>query len=175
MKSNKGYSLINLLVALCISATLVSTATAGLSELTERNKTNSTSKQLFRIINFARLEAVNRGSSIVICPSTDSENCTHDWSSELLVFNDANRDNVFQSDRDEILLRSELVPKGMNINWRSFGSRPYLSFDALGSTGYQNGRIYICNLDENHKAQIIVYRTGRARYALKSELRDRCI
>ena len=91
-----------------------------------------------------------------------------------MIFVDKN--NIGERDKDEPRLKYlSLLKEGEKLVWRSFGSKPYLSFDTIGTTGYQSGRIALCaNSSYSKKVQIIVYRTGRARKAKKSELKEMC-
>jgi type IV fimbrial biogenesis protein FimT len=60
-------------------------------------------------LNFARSEAVKRGLSVTVCPSTDQANCTANtqWEQGWIVFVDADADATKSTtDTREVLLRA---------------------------------------------------------------------
>lgn len=130
------------------------------------------------MLNFARDTAVSSSTDVVICPSDNGASCdsSRDWSTTLLVFIDTNKNQ--QLDENENLLRTfDHADDKQSLSWRSFQNKPWLSFHANGSTGFQSGRIYYCyeggeELDD--RAQVVVYRTGRSRIAAPEEFKSGC-
>ncbi len=174
MKRFHGVTLINLLIAMSIAAILVGIAVPNMGSIVKRAETNQTAKTLFRLINFARLQAVSYQEYTVLCPTLDFISCDDDWTSELMVFIDINNNQAFDDAEDSLLTKGLLQDGAPSIVWRSFASRPFIRFDEHGTTIYQNGRIYICDPSQRYKAQIVIYRSGRARFARSDQLIDSC-
>ncbi len=90
-----------------------------------------------------------------------------------MVFSDHN--NNQQRDNDESIERI-VVPGHANeaIFWRASGSKRYIRYCFDGETRNQNGRLTICpeNTALSHTRQIVIFRTGRPRPALHSEIKE---
>lgn len=170
-----GFTLINLLVTLAISAILATAGIPSLQTLLNNQRANNNYQQLFTLIQFTRIQSVNYSGQVLLCPSINQRDCINDWTQELMVFVDTNNDE--SKNEGELLLRiKEPVLDDEEINWRASGSRRYLRFKADGSTRNQNGRLTYClrKGSQLYARQIIMYRTGRARRASEEEARQRC-
>lgn len=172
----RGLTIINLLSSIVIIAILVGFVIPGFSNVIDANRKREAVSQLMAMLNYARDTAVHGSTSVIICPTNATGSCASDWNETLMVFIDAN--NNFEFDNDDRKVQTfKFIDEKQSLNWRSFGSKHYLSYDDQGTTGYQSGRIYYCdeNANEPHdKAQIIIYRTGRARIASRSEYKSGC-
>lgn len=71
----RGFSLVELMVAISVTAILLIIASPMITTTLERNNVSSASNTLLSNINYARSEAVNRGTDVSICPSTDGKTC----------------------------------------------------------------------------------------------------
>ena len=172
--SPRGFTLLDILMSMAIVAVLVGIAVPAFSTLIQTTKTRTVTQSLLGILNYARGEAVSHSTQVVICPMVDNE-CTGNWRDPLAVFIDNNRDEKINGE-EKVLSVSNIIEKGESLNWRASGNTAYISFDETGGTGNQNGRLYYCDNAESPqaRAQVIVYRTGRARLPRKSEIRDEC-
>lgn len=75
MRSTRGFSLIEMLVTLVIFAILAMIALPNLTTMIQNGKVAAASNTLLADIDYARTEAVTRGSFVSICPSNDGLTC----------------------------------------------------------------------------------------------------
>lgn len=91
LHQNRGFTLIELMVALIIAAILMSIAVPAFDSLIKKNNVESIQSNLASALSTARTEAASRNKAVTICASNDGVNCTDtlDWSAGWLVFEDA--------------------------------------------------------------------------------------
>src|ERR1051325_9926231 len=75
-QGNKGFSLVELMVALAVTAILLVAAGPSFRDAIRRNKVSAASNALLADIAYARSEAINRGNVVSICHSSDQATCT---------------------------------------------------------------------------------------------------
>lgn len=170
-----GLTLVNLLVATTIIALLLATGIPALSALAAKLHANSTYYQWATLIHFARIQAVNYRSQVLVCPSSDSNQCTDHWADPIMVFVDSNSDE--ERNTDELILQTRpALQDSENIQWQASGSQRYLRFKPDGATGNQNGRFSYClnKKGQTYAWQIIMYMTGRQRKGTEAEAKLQC-
>ncbi|MGI4839188.1 MAG: GspH/FimT family pseudopilin [Janthinobacterium lividum] len=67
---NKGFSLIELMVTVAVLAILVSVGIPTFSTLIRNNRADADTNEFYRALNYARLEAINRGVNVRVVPAT---------------------------------------------------------------------------------------------------------
>jgi Tfp pilus assembly protein FimT len=89
---------IEFLIIVAAIGLLLLVTVPGSSMLIERYHLNAASNDLARGLTLARTEAIQRGSTVRVCPSIDGRSCRAggDWSHGWLVFTDGNADGVVQ-------------------------------------------------------------------------------
>lgn len=78
--SAKGFSLVELLIAVSLVGLLAAMAMPGFTSMIQNNRAETETSDLQRALNYARLEAINRGITIRIAPTSAA-----DWTSDLQV------------------------------------------------------------------------------------------
>ncbi|GFM69952.1 GspH/FimT family pseudopilin [Pseudomonas capsici] len=78
---SKGFSLIELLVTVSVVAIVAALAVPSFTSTIQNNKADAELNDLQRALNYARLEAINRGVTVRIAPTSGA-----DWKTELQVF-----------------------------------------------------------------------------------------
>ena len=76
----KGFSLIELLVTVSLVGILAAIAIPNFSSTLQTNKADTEVSDLQRALNYARLEAINRGVTVRVAPTAGA-----DWGTELSV------------------------------------------------------------------------------------------
>lgn len=141
----QGWSLIELVAALAISATLLGAAWFSTSLWIARVEREADRDQLATLINLSRAAAVNLNHPVILCPGDLTSGCgaRNTWHLGTIAFADANQDRSL--DAGDITLAS--IPQlTSRIEWRSFRNRSYLKFRASGVTDWQNGHFKFCPL-----------------------------
>jgi len=161
-----GLTLLELIIALSISAILISLALPSFTALIENNRANTSINRMVSALHYARTQAINHGKSVTLCPLQNSEICGQTWRQGLLIFIDNNRDGQHQTN-ETILQSGSPFPAGSQISWAAFGSNRYLRFTHEGYTANQNGRFTYCPKSRNnyYARQIIINKNGRPRQA----------
>lgn len=105
-KNNTGFTLVELMVVLAIAAILATVAVPSFRSMIQNNRLATQANELAGTLNFARSEAIKRGSSVTVCVSTSQTTCTGGtgWQNGWIAFVDINRDRAFTVNTD-ILLR----------------------------------------------------------------------
>ncbi len=112
--SQRGVSLLELMVVLTIAAVAASLAFPSYRDFVIRQRINHYTSSLHAALNYSRTEAMARGSHVTICrsenpdsvvpacASTNSNPISNTgWGSGWIIFVDKNKNGVFDSRGDE--------------------------------------------------------------------------
>lgn len=158
----RGFTLLELMVALVVLGIAVSIAVPSFGGLIDRQRIDSSLDVLLRGLNGARQEAVERNRPITIAPPAGG------WSGGWRVFIDDNANGAFDS--GERLLREELQPGPVAVHATS-SIASYIRFNAQGESellngGFQAGTFRFCPQDQASEGRMLVMnRVGRLRTA----------
>ncbi len=106
--AQRGFTLIELMVAIAVAAILISIGLPAFRDLTASNQMRTGVNDLVGALHYAKSEAVSRGERIVVCKGSDTA-CrdTGDWTQGWAVFADANSNG--ELDGGELLLAREPI------------------------------------------------------------------
>ena len=136
MRSNKkirGFTLVELLTAVVVSAILISIAIPSFRSLQERNAVGAVSNDLLADVLLARSEAVKREQRVAVVPAGSS------WGEQgWRVFVDVNTNDAW-NDGTDVLLKSNVDSDFSNANYGvqlsgSGNAARFISFDPRGRT-----------------------------------------
>lgn len=169
---NRGYTLVELLVAMGLMTVLMAWATPSLTEVVHTSRVRTGADALNHSLSLARSEAVKRNTHVIMCRSLDGRVCSAQagWEQGWIVFPDPNGDGQPESEA-QILHYEERAAEGLRI----LGNLPvghYVSYTPYGRTrllsgAFQAGTFTVCSAGgAGVKArQVIINSVGRARVA----------
>ncbi|MCG8429446.1 MAG: GspH/FimT family pseudopilin [Chromatiales bacterium] len=102
--SQRGFTLIELVIALTIAGILLAIAVPTFQALQANATVTSEVNHVVHYLHLARSEAIKQGQNSVLCASADGERCNQstEWQHGFIVFADLNKNR--QHDSDEPLL-----------------------------------------------------------------------
>lgn len=162
MKMMKGFTLIEILVALAILVSLTAIAVPSFAELTVKVRVDNEISHLYRMLLTARNAAVNTGIKTTVCPLVNNV-CSDNWALSVYVFSDQNNNKVFEKHlNEEILLTKDAIQQSDKLQYgKNRTAVTYTPSGHLSGWG-QNGTFKYCPF--NHAALsrgLIVATSGR--------------
>ena len=85
---NKGFTLIEALIAVVILAVLAGWGVPNMQRLVNSNRVATTTNEMISGLNLARIEALKNGRGTGVCASSNGTSCTGSWASGFLVWSD---------------------------------------------------------------------------------------
>lgn len=167
MKSNRGLTLIELLLSLGVLVVLTGLSLPAWRPLLQDHQGRQVIEPLASHIALARASAIRSGAVVAMCPSSDGESCTDTWEDGHIVFLDPDR-NGRPETTDQVLHRTQyLRPIGVLI-WKSFQKKSFLQFDQRGFPVHQNGSFTWCppTPSAGSAQQLVISSGGRVRRAV---------
>lgn len=100
-----GFTLIELLTVIALVAILLMIAAPSLRNLIQKNRIASEVSTFMADVKFARSEAMKRGLTVSLCPSSDGATClgSNIWQSGWIVFYDMNSSGAVDNAGDTIV------------------------------------------------------------------------
>jgi len=149
MKKNKGFTLVEILVVASIISITLAIGMPSLKNATKKNTMAGQINSFIGLTNYARSEAIKRGTTISICASnTNGTACSTIWNNGAIAFIDSNSNGTFEG--GDTLLRVtgniiggntfKAVISGTTTTVSSIG---YIS--SGGSTNTSNVDITVCS------------------------------
>lgn len=162
-QTNRGFTLIELMLTLSISVILLSVSLPSMGSLLSSTGSRGARQDLWTALNVARAGAVTGNRRNVICPSTDRSTCTGGlrWDAGWIVFIDSNENNLRDGD-DKLVSVGNPVPAGVVIT--STVGRDKVGFRSDGSSAGNNVTLTLCDRRGISKASsLVVSNPGRVR------------
>ncbi len=137
MKSSKGFTLLELMITLAVSAILMFVAVPSFVSFIRNSQMTTQANAFFTDLSLTKSEAVKRNARVSICASTNGTTCSGstNWATGWIVFTDASGSSGVLDDSDE-LLRTHGEIKG-EATFTS-GGDSYVQFTASGYSSAYN-------------------------------------
>ena len=168
IKSQSGFSLIELLLTLIIGG-ILSSLMSNVWSLVERSRVTSAVNTLATNLHRARSEGILRRHRVTLCQTDDGKTCgtTDKWERGWILFADPNNNYKLDANETIIHIQQAFAP-GYSIRWRgSTGTNHHLSFLTSGRSN-KVGTFTVCHGNQPEKAKtLIIIRSGRFRTSTK--------
>ena len=153
-----GMTAIELLIWLSVLAIIVLIAVPGSAMLMGYYRLHTVSSELVDDLYLARSEALNRASTVRVCPSDDGKSCRSDgdWSEGWLVYSDGNADGKVQ---DIELIEAFAAPRKHMYIIASGAAQEVVGFTATGlvrDNGAASAEFILCPADFNADPRAVV-------------------
>lgn len=162
--SIRGFTLIELMVAIAILAILLGLAAPDLRSFIINIRLTAQINELVADITLARNEAATRGAPVTMCPSVDLETCAGDsdeWKSGRIVFVDASLTGTREA-TEQILKRTEGTGGSRTLDPSGFPDATFLSFRPFGGMQSATGGSFkLCDPAIDSGRTVTVEFTGR--------------
>lgn len=164
--SSRGFTLIELMIALGLSALLLSMAIPALDQFTTSAKQTGAINDFVSSMHIARSSAITTNFRSTVCASSNGTNCEAvAWDEGWIVFGDRDSDQTV--DNDERIIAVSGAIEGMSIQSAEFGGflmyRPNGRVMTTSATG-NSGQFTVCdNRGSAHAKVLIVDLSGRPR------------
>jgi type IV fimbrial biogenesis protein FimT len=159
----RGFTLIEALVTLAITAILLGVGVPAMTRLLQSQQLQSSSYSLASTFAFARSESIKRRCPVLI------ESIGGQWAKGWRVYADLNGDGL-QAAAEPLLLTGPALPNGVIIQGNTPVQR-YIRYTPTGSAKMQNGAFQAGTLSICHQSgeqpvrRLILSATGRLRRA----------
>jgi len=145
---SSGFTLLETLMVLAISAILMALAVPSMRNLIEGSGVVDSVNSFVGAISYARSEALRRGLPVTLCRSVDAETsgtpaCSADryWEAGWMVFVDLDSNGVFEASQGDSLLRVQgaLSNRGTIVQGKREGGGSYASLRFRPTGTLKNG------------------------------------
>lgn len=166
MRREKGFTLIELMIAVGLTGLLLSMAVPALDIFVSNARQTGAINDFVSSIHQARSTAVTTNARVTICPSATGTNCeATGWNSGWIVFSDPDSDRTV--DNGETIIASSGEVDGLTIQSAEFGT--FLMYRPNGrvmnaSLNGSSGAFTICDdRGPNYAKVMIIDLSGRPR------------
>lgn len=166
-----GFSLVELMVAVAITAIVLALAAPSFSDVVSKNRISSVVQDFFATISYARSEAIKRGSTVCICKSSNGTSCgvgTTTWADGWIVFRNTDGDSPPVVDSGETILKVfSALTSGYTLS-ASSNLASYICYDRYGMA-HATGNLVACHSSDETTAKAILVLRTRPRMATDSD------
>lgn len=157
-----GITLIELLTALAVIATLATFSLPAFNLLIQQVQADSAQQLLRKAIYRTRSAAIHSKKIVSFCPDGEFE-CGQQWENGAIIFTDDNNNGIIDAD-DELLEKIDFNADNFNISWRASGRKNYLRYSPTGMAR-AFGRFTLCEKSKDLRLArtIVINRQGRLR------------
>lgn len=124
-----GFSMIELMVVLAVTAILLAIGVPSFHELIRNQRLNVAVNAFFGAINLTRSEAIHRGARVDLVPADGA-----DWANGWVVFIDQNNNQLAEAGEQLILAHGPVNGQIAIKSAMTDSSKPYLAYNGTGRT-----------------------------------------
>ncbi len=141
-KSLLGFTLLELLITLLIGGILVALAVPSFQNLVRNSRMTASHNSFMGELNFARSEAVKRGSEVAICASSNGTACnTAQWELGRLVYVDTTVDGERVAP-EAILKTFPALDADVTLRAAAFSFTREVAYAPAATTNFDNALVF---------------------------------
>ena len=166
MKYQKGVTLIELMVTVSIVTIILTSVAPSIQSILIKNRIVAEINELSSLIQYARHQAIDEQTQIIICPSTDYKNCTTNWNNPKIVFIDSDGNGIRDDATEALLVASSAIASTHIMT----GPALTLQFEDTGAANMTT-EILLChhNQDAKFARSLSVTLQGRVKMSTDSD------
>lgn len=141
-KRIQGFTLIELMVTLVVTAIVLMLALPSFQRLLQSNRADAIGSEFATALNYARMEALKQARRVTICASNDGAACAGDWGDGYIVFVDSAATDTALPDPSLGAIRKwGRSSEGVTVNAKFDGATDtnYIRFTSLGGFARPTG------------------------------------
>ena len=171
-RTSCGFTLIELMVVVAITAILLVIAGPSMRQLTHSTRIQSEMSRLMTAIVFVRSEAIKRNMPVSMCPSAMAASglptCVGTYAGGWIVFSNHDRDRVVDPG-DELIRIFEGLPSGYTLTNRkgTRNAKDIITYLPNGTSG-RNRTLLVCSpprVAPRLQRSVVMNIVGRPRFA----------
>lgn len=128
---SNGFTLVEFMTVLAVAAIFTTIAVPGYRNMIQNNKATSATNKLSASIQLARMEAIKRGVSVVVCPTANTNftacGSSSQWSNGWIVFVDGDDDNTIDALSERVK-----ISQGFSSDANVTSASDAISYDSSG-------------------------------------------
>ncbi|MBB3062419.1 GspH/FimT family pseudopilin [Microbulbifer rhizosphaerae] len=140
----QGFTLVELMVTIAVLAIVVGIAVPSFYTQIQNNRSLALAEDFAGALNYARSEAVKRGTRVSLCASADGKKCGGDWKQSWIAFVDSATSDDSAApviENGEAVLQRWQVPNGKASLTVTQGGKSagFIRYNRLGILGRAGG------------------------------------
>lgn len=170
MKTQRGFTLLELIIVLAIGVILITVAVPGMNKMVANSRLSNETNHVVRHLLLARVQAVTTMKTIVVCSSDDPryapacDGYLDDWSNGWIIFQDLDRDYEYTAGTDVMIRVGEPVKNGITVTTNLEPSasdkkeQEVIAFNSKGNLSWHHtARIAVCDsrVNPEHVGRVI--------------------
>lgn len=145
-----GFSLLELMVVLCISAFMAMISAPHLNQFIDSKHATAELDNLYHTLVLARSQAIVKLAPITVCALGKAKTCGNDWTNGYMVFVDKQLRGTPKNDSDIVHLHAAtFIP----LFYRGFPQDNKITFTPAGFTHFDNGTFMYCA--KGHEKEVV--------------------
>lgn len=167
----KGFTLIELMVTLMIASIILMFALPSFTDLVDKSRVRTTSKDLVELLRLSRLSAVEQRNIVSVCGSSDQETCDHDWTASIISIKRSEN-----GEQDQILATLR-INDGIAITKNNNNeNNPTIDFRSSGWAPWDQTTFTICPTTgkQQYAYQVVVAGSGKVKLRTNSNNQNWC-
>ncbi|MGB3725570.1 MAG: GspH/FimT family pseudopilin [Glaciecola sp.] len=160
----QGLTLLEMLVAMAIVAILLTVVAPNIQIMLTKNRITASINTLSSAVQYARFSAIDQNTQTTVCPASNFQTCSSDWSQAVIVFVDANNNGDRESS-EPLLMTTEATSAQQYFD----GPSTPLVFTETGATN-SLASFVLCPItnDSSIARSVNVNQQGRTRISIDS-------